>query len=475
MAEAQNIIKFNDFSAGLSESKTRGVFGSYAKAVGVDIHSDPGIVKAQQALAKDSALIVVDKILASVHTSSGHSYHFGDAGKIYKRTSGGTWSVLQTVTGTPKLLGAAEHSNGKVYFTYSNKVGTLLVTDDTFVESAHTLTNTNTNYGPVIYHEKQDKILIGNQDLVAQVNESGAFTAAGLDLNGKYEVRDITWRDIDVLIGATQTGHKFSRIFQWDGTASSWTFSWFIHEEIKWMLNNQEAIYVMAGEQGRLYDFSKGLKNPIKQVPGDFSSNARFETNQNSKVMFRGFLHFGLYEQSGTPFPVGVYTWGTRNIRTLPEAMNSAEYVISPNKTTAVEIGAISTDGANLFVAWKDGSTYGVDKIDFTARFGSAFIEFLVINESREIDKSWEQFPVSFRPLPASTTVELKQARDYASSFTSVATASTDNSVDDEQQFSGESVDDSRVIQLRLDFGISSNDTPEVEAIGVVFRLNDFE
>ena len=472
MAERQ-FIRDELFYPGLAESKHIGVKGSFAEAVGIDIHSEPGIIKAQQALAKDSGATVVDLIMASVHTSAGHSIHFGDTGKIYKRTSGGSWSLLQTVSGNPKILGAAEHSNGLIYFTYVNKVGTIQVSNDAYTAAAHTLTNTNTNFGPVIYHEKQDKIFIGNLELVAQIDSASAFTANALDLLGKYEVRDITWLDIDVLVGATFLNSvNKSRIFQWNGSGTSWQFSWFFGEAIRWMINKGETVFVLGGDEGKLYNFVD-LENPVKQPPGAFSSAATLVSNLNSKVIFKGFLHFGLHDGgAGNPFPNGVYTYGTRDPRKFPRALN-CDYVLSQNKVTAIEYGAISTDGANLFVAWKDSTTYGMDKINFSAKYGSAYIEFLVMAKDIEREKLWERFPVSIKPLPASCTLELKQALDHASSFTSIATISLDNAVSDDGDFKGDGVVDSNVIQLRLGFGVNSNDSPEVKALGILYTLQD--
>ena len=425
MAE-KRLIKFEFFSAGLAISKFLGVAGSFAKAVGIDIHSEPGVFKAQWKLAKDSpnspsAHEVVGLIMVSVHTSLGHSYHFDDVGNIYKRTSEGTWSLLDTLDPVKKILGAAEHSDGYVYFTYSNKVGRIKVSDDSLTAAWDTLTNINVDYGPVIYHEKQDKILIGNQELVAQVTAAGVFTANALDLLGKYEIRDIVPTDIDTLVGAVDKGSgNKSRIFQWDAIQRSWQYSWFFGEEIKWMINKQEIILICAGDEGKIYDFAN-LENPETQIPGDYSTTAILYSNPNSKVIYKGLLHFGTHDGGvGNPFPNGVYSYGTRNARKFPKALN-CEYVLSQNKLTAIEYGAVSTDGANLFVAWKDDTTYGMDVIDFSNRYGSAFIEFLVMRINRNLEKVFDRFPCAFKPLADGCRITLNKKLDHAAAFSEVA------------------------------------------------------
>ena len=110
----------------------------------------------------------------------------------------------------------------------------------------------------------------------------------------------------------------------------------------------------------------------------------------------------------------------------------NCEYVISPDKVTGIEIGALGTDGSNLFVAWKDGSTYGVDKIDFATRYATSYIEFLVMGLRKELKKEFISFPTEFKPLPASCSVQLLQKVDDTSSFTSVKTVNTASDIDDQ-------------------------------------------
>lgn len=425
MSEEKQFVNFESIIAGLAESKFLGLEGSFAKAVGIDYRSEPGIIKAQQALKKDSGSTVVDLIMVSVHTSAGHSYHFGDAGKIYKRTSAGSWSVLQTVTATPKILGAAEHSDGYVYFTYANKVGRIQVSDDAYTEAWSTLTNTNTNYGPVIYHEKRDAIFIGNQELVARVSAASAFTTAALDLKlTKWEIRGLAPYDIDVLVGATLLGaSNFSRFFQWDGTSVSWQFSKLFGEEIKWMENKQETVLILGGNRGKLYDY-EDLVDPWKQIPGEYSSTAIFESNPNAKCIHDGMLHFGVHDgSSGIPFSNGVYTFGSKDKEKFPISLN-CEYAISTNELDGIEIGCVSTNGGNLFVSWKNkaGNAWGMDVIDVSNKYGSAFIEFLVIRLDRNIEKTFDRFPCNFKPLASGCRITLKQKVDHATAFSTVAT-----------------------------------------------------
>ena len=367
-----------------------------------------------------------------------------------------------------------------MYFTYTNKVGRIKVSDDTITEDWNTLDNTNTNYGPVIYHEKKDKIFIGNQNQVVQIDDDSSFVANALDLlDVGYEIRDISWIDLDVLIGATDTrNNNKSRIFLWDGFSSSWQYSWLFSQEIKWMQNQGDLNYIMAGNKGRVYEFlgsALDLRSPITRIPGAYSSTATFESNQNAKVVFNGLLHFAVHDAgAGNPFPNGVYTYGTQDIENQPRALN-CEYVISPDKVTGIEIGVLGTDGSNLYVAWKDSSTYGVDKIDFTVRYATSYIEFLVMGLKKELKKIFISFPTEFKPLPSSCSLQLLQKVDDASSFTSVKTVNTSSDIDDLESFNGAGVVDGKLIQTKLILGVSSANTPEILEHAIIWEDHEFE
>ena len=97
----------------------------------------------------------------------------------------------------------------------------------------------------------------------------------------------------------------------------------------------------------KLYNFVH-LEHPVKQPPGAFSSAATLVSNLNSKVIFKGFLHFGLHDGgAGNPFPNGVYTYGTRDPRKFPRALN-CDYVLSQDKVTAISYVSLSAGFSKL-------------------------------------------------------------------------------------------------------------------------------
>ena len=129
----------NNFSGGQADSDKLGVRGSFAEGKGLDIHSEPGLLKCNQKLKKESETIVVDFARFAVACSDGDSYWFGDTGKIYKR-SAGTWTLTHTATGA--ILGAIEFDD-YIYYATATALGRYgpISSTPTWTDSWQTLTS----------------------------------------------------------------------------------------------------------------------------------------------------------------------------------------------------------------------------------------------------------------------------------------------------------------------------------------------
>ena len=98
MAERSNVL--NQFSGGISESEALGSVFSFKFAKHLNIHEDPSFATLHRKTTKVSGSTVVDLPLWMVDASpwATDRFFFGDTGKFYKETSGGTWSVISTQT-----------------------------------------------------------------------------------------------------------------------------------------------------------------------------------------------------------------------------------------------------------------------------------------------------------------------------------------------------------------------------------------
>ena len=99
MATSKPVLITNWNNGGLADSKWSGVADSLYRMVGVDVHSEPAVIKAEQKLTKDSGSTVDEFVKWQVTSSNGNTYHFSSqSGKIWERNSSGTWSLVYTTS-----------------------------------------------------------------------------------------------------------------------------------------------------------------------------------------------------------------------------------------------------------------------------------------------------------------------------------------------------------------------------------------
>ncbi len=97
---------------GLSDSKWSGVKGSAYRVVGVDFRSEPGVLKAHQALEKASGTTVTELCKVALAVSDGSTLWFSsESGNIWREVSG-TYTLVHT---TVPLAGGAACLDAKEY------------------------------------------------------------------------------------------------------------------------------------------------------------------------------------------------------------------------------------------------------------------------------------------------------------------------------------------------------------------------
>ena len=95
---ASNIVTISNWnSGGMADSKWSGIADSLYRMVGVDPHTEAGVLKAEQKLTKNSGTTVDEFCKWQIVSSNGRTYHFSaDSGKIWERQSDGTWTLVYT-------------------------------------------------------------------------------------------------------------------------------------------------------------------------------------------------------------------------------------------------------------------------------------------------------------------------------------------------------------------------------------------
>lgn len=161
---------------GIADSKWSGIKNSLYRMVGWDPHSAPGILKVAQKLSKDSTDTVTEFCKVGIASSNGSQY-FGSStsGKIWERTSTGTWRLVHTITpaaGEANILGMIEHE-GYIYIATESRLHRIAVSDannndwaSDCAEDWATFGVTDSEFHPMLSHPGQQVLYIGDGNVV---------------------------------------------------------------------------------------------------------------------------------------------------------------------------------------------------------------------------------------------------------------------------------------------------------------------
>lgn len=453
---------------GIADSDYLGIEGSVAEIVGLDIHSEPGVIKVNQKLTKESGSTVDDLVKARVACSDGKTYFFGSTnGKIWSRTSGGTWTLEATASpaaGSAGILDAREYQ-GYIYYAMQSRIGRVAVGAawSTRNDSWATFTKTDASFHPM--KEVNLVLYIGDANLVAQV-DAGTFSANALDIAAPLRIKSLGRAGTDLLIGTYIADNiTETQIIRWNTWSVSFSSSDPIPEVgINAFLETDNLILVNAGVKGNIYQYDGTNLDTYKQIKGtwDNSTNQGY-VHPNATLNFHGTPLMGLSNVSGNPATLGVYSIARSN-RNYPYVL-ATEYLLSNGHSSNVEIGCIVGAGNVFLVSWKDttsGTTYGVDVLDLTAKATTAYFTTRVIAADRSKLLNHGLVYVPYRLLPTGTSIKI-----YAKVNNGSMTEITDTEVDTQRVSVNTKVDvnDASKVQLKVALVASSNDAPEIEGL----------
>lgn len=464
---SQIIIK-NINLGGVADSDYLGGQNSVAECVGLDIHGEAGIIKLNQKLTKNSGAVVDEFCKAKVACSNGSTYFFGTSGGIFERESNGTWTDRGTTApaaGTAGVMSAWE-SQGFIYYTMQSRIGRIATPSAGGSwagrnDSWATFTNTDADFHPIC--EVSQVTYIGDKHFVAQI-DAGVFSANALDLKTGIRIKSLGKLNTDLLIGTYVADNVMrTEIVRWNTWSVSYDTSDPIPEiGINAFLDTDNMVIVSAGTKGNLYVYDGSKLEFFKNIKGTWSSTNKATVHQEATFNFNGMPLFGLSQVTGTGVNLGVYSLASTS-RGYPMVLN-LEFKISEAVLTGIEIGAITAISADQFlVSWKNGSAYGVDILDLTAKQASGYFVLRNILVDREKKSNYGIVHVPYRTLPASTDIKVYHKKNHGSYVQFDAT--TEMITDEERlmRYSKPNVGEASVCTIKVELTPSVNDSPEVE------------
>lgn len=474
-----NVLTIEDFNGGISPIKGKGVRGSFAFGYGLNIREN-NTLKCNQALKKDSSTTVTDLPLAGFAASDGNKYAFGDTGKIYRKIGTGAWALVHT-DADGKITGACEFkSTANTWILYATRTKlkkiTLANAGGTWggnITEVGSFQNGNTDD----YHTMRVAIgvvLIADGDVLAMYDYEDAFAPGALRFPSGTRAKALLDRNDRVITG-TKDNPIGGHFITWDRLQDSWLAKKSAQGNgVNAMGFLESGIVAQVGVDGALKYWNFGDTVPLMTIPGTASAYP------GGVCEYETLTHFGM--NGGTKN--GVYSIGRKNLND-PRALN-LEYVPSHGKLTGTEIGALWTEGTDLYVAWKDGSTYGIDIIDHLNK-ATAEYESLKLNMGKaQVEKLLRHVKIGLAErLPDGCDVALEYratrksdeeaAADDADGWVPAGMSDDRDSIDTEGDTKGvfNVEGQGEEVDLRLILTPSGNETPEVNAISAFFDFDN--
>lgn len=383
----------------ISDDKFIGIPNSFQAIEWLEIRKWPKKVSLQNALEKVSWTVVVDKINCALTVfSTWDILAFGNAGNIY-RVHSGTWKKIYTHSWADPILGCAE-MNGYIYRATATKLHrtTIASIGDPLTPTnlnRQTFTAGNTNAHPMLVDSK-NTIYIGDWKYVATVDTAAVFTPAALTVYSLDEIYDITYNNSYFRFYTRQGGKDYGMLYFRDWVASAPSQIKELTGQYRCVATKDDVDYVILGLDPILY-YYPFQKQAIKRIPS-------LSNNLNTMIVYKNYLTFWT--------PGWIYTWGNFH-KDYPEVLN-VEYKTSNGNNTD-EICCIWNSQWDLYVAWKNWTSYGVDKLSTTAYALTWFFITKVYYWSEMWrNKNCQELYVTHKPLITGQTIQVYFQKDLA-------------------------------------------------------------
>jgi hypothetical protein len=260
------------------------------------------------------------------------------------------------------------------------------------------------------------------------------------------------------------------KIFFWDGLSTTYNYV---------IPTPEGSPYGLYSSGNILYYFCNGARwayaggNPVKvdQIAGtdyEYTDTSTYTVNYpNTQTIRNGILMSAFpSETNSANIEHGIYSYGSRN-KNYPKS-SGLSYTISTGNVLngTLRLGCVKSFGDKMFIAWRDGASYGVDIVNPSSDpFPTATWESLIIDNGRpDKAKQATHVNVTFKALPVGATVTPKYKIDrgsWVNGDTAIAGAT-----------SIKLPINKRYYELQLGLGlVATTITPEIT--GIVFVYDD--
>ena len=403
------------FNGGLSDYDDKGLSGGFAAgSYNLDIRRKVDSLKAQQGLTNDLAPGTFSAAAPFIVNSADGSTYFAVGTKIYERNSSGSYSCQHTDTeGDGNINGLAEWVNDAgdtfIYYTTNTRLNRKRVLGTGYAPGDHDdpwndvnatvngQTYPKTNLTAATWHTMavvNGCLLIANSNVLAKVGYDDSYTNNAVQLYPGNIVKTLIESGIIAKIGANRSDDsENSMVYIWDTGDQNFTDKLQLpFADINAIIETEVGV-VQFGDDGKLYFFGDTAKVPITAFPEGGQVDPGGVENDG------GLALFGVYG-NGDGYS-GIYSYGRK--RKNDNFTLNCEYQFNCD-----QIYAVKKIGSDIFFTYKDGSNYGVKKVD-TSNKATAIYKSLVLKPPRKLQKApvWSTVVLRMAALPAGTSVEV--------------------------------------------------------------------
>lgn len=384
-----------------------------------EIHDEVGIVTCQYAMESEST--TPNEACFSAIDPSGNIYAASKStGKIWKRTTAGSWSLLHTNANTTGHRGI-RYFNGYLFYWTATKLGYFdLVSaySDSFA--------TGTAFREGI--EANNALLIANGRYLARVDSSNVFSANEFVAPAQFLTTCLKNIGDDVLIGTyISTDVAYCKAFLWDTVSPSWTYEDEVFEAgINCFVQLDNMYLAQCGVSGKFYYWTGAKFAYFTKIRGITTTlGEQMSTVYNGRALFAN----------------------ATKIYSIHREDNSFGYAVAGEYTCTGTIASIISQGENLLASV--GSGYD--------KKGTSFATATI--ESPEIQSQISHIKVLYDTYPEGIGIQTSvNGAAYVSQ-----TEYTDT-VKKEVSFNGGLVD-GHTTQVKLTLTPSGASRPKVKSI----------
>lgn len=346
----------------------------------------------------------------------------------------------------------------------------------------------DTKYHPCIA-TNDDQFHIGAGRYIAKLREldgqtfapgsSGTYEFSGtyLDLPAGVRVKCLEELGDLLMIGTWRGSNIYdfesADIYPWDKAAPYFEKPVRLNDNgVHAMCVENNLLYAIVGTKGRMIRTNGFSAEDVLEIPGtmmNLNGGKYLVVHPGGMKSRRGKIYIGIGGVTGVS-GCGVFTYHVKKNRLAVENTISTG---GDGSTTTVTIGAVAFVLAadRYMFGWKEDSTYGIDLLDATSRYGSykAFITSPLYRVGTQLA------PVTFseismllgNPLPSGCSVRIKYRKNLNDSYTTIkewtyAAIGGVTSVRD-----GAAITDAIDLQILIELTASSANTPDLREVRI--------